>query len=61
MIPCSSPLHMCFNCTLPLPKKVKQVLIKRINRDLNQPKVKVKIADKPVEPWYNTIKKIGIK
>lgn len=42
-------------------KKVKQVLIKRINRNLNQPKVKVKIADKPVEPWYKTIKKIGIK
>lgn len=28
------------------PKKVKQVLIKRINRNLNQPKVKVKIAEK---------------
>lgn len=44
------------------PKKVKQVLIKRINRNLNQPKVKVKIAEKKtVEPWYKTIKKIGIK
>lgn len=44
-------------------KKVKQLLIKISNRNLYQPKVKVKTADKPVGPWYmyKTIKKIGIK